>query len=201
MKGSRSWLLLCGLHGVTSMLLWWDRSGVAQALTWRTDQWLAQPWTLWTSAWVHMNTPHLIGNQLALGALTAFAWMVRPPLGATLAWLLAWPLMQLSLAPWPQIGYAVGLSGVLHAGVAVLAAQLIARRIPMPQPRRWGTLLALGLLAKLALEQAWSQPVVWDTAHDMSVVQAAHLTGAAWGALLGTLTAAVQRALARTGRP
>lgn len=197
MKHSRSWLLLCGLHGVTSMLLWWDRSGLAQALTWRADQWQDQLWTLWSSAWVHMNTPHLIGNQLALGALTAFAWMVRPPLGATLAWLLAWPLMQLSLAYWPQVGYAVGLSGVLHAGVAVLAAQLVAGRIPMPQPRRWGTLLALGLLSKLVLEQAWSHPVVWDTGYDMSVVQAAHLTGAAWGALLGTLAAL----LARRGLP
>ena len=110
------------------MLLWWDRSGVAQALTWRTDQWLAQPWTLWTSAWVHMNTPHLIGNQLALGALTAFAWMVRPPLGATLAWLLAWPLMQLSLVFPDQAPSR--FRSALRAGSSRRLQRAVARKVP-----------------------------------------------------------------------
>ncbi len=188
MKTSRSWLLLCGLHGVASMLLWWAREGAVDALTWHADDWLQQPWTLWTSAWVHLNTPHLIGNQIALGALTAFAWVVRPPLASTLAWLLAWPLMQFSLLLWPQIGYAVGLSGVLHAGVVVLAVHLLRRRIGVPKARRWGALLGLGLLAKLGLEQGWAYPVVWDAANDMSIVQGAHLAGGFWGLWLGLVT-------------
>lgn len=182
---SITWLVLCALHGVLSMLVWWAREGTVHALTWQADGWLSQPWTLWTSSWVHLNTPHLIGNQVALGALAALGWVVRPTLACGVAWLLAWPLLQLSLLLWPQIGYAVGLSGVLHAGAAVMSVQLLLKRIAVPKARRWGGLLALGLLVKLWLESAWAYPVVWDGGNDMSVVQAAHLAGVLWGALFG----------------
>lgn len=194
--------MLCALHGVASMLLWWARDPAVQALIWRAEQWPAQPWTLWTGSWVHLNTPHLIGNQLALGALAAAGWLLRPARSAALAWFLSWPLLQISLGLWPQIGYAVGLSGLLHAGVAVLGVQLLldpTRRVP----KRWGALLIAGLAAKLLLEQGWSQPVVWDPGSRMSVVQAAHLCGAAWGALLGASGALWQRrraAAAGSGR-
>jgi hypothetical protein len=187
MRRSPSWLLLCALHGVASMLLWWAGEGLVQTMTWRADGWLSQPWTLWTSAWVHLSTPQLIVNQIALGALTAFAWVIRPTLACTIAWFLAWPLTQASLMWWPQIGYAVGLSGPLHAGVMVLAMQLMLRRIAIPKAQRWGGLLALGVLAKLAIEQGWRFPVVWDSGNNMSVVQAAHLAGAIWGLALSAL--------------
>lgn len=183
----RSWLLLCALHGVASVLLWWAQPGLLDALTWRADDGLNRLWTVWTSAWVHPATPTLIGHQMALGLLAAFAWVVRPPWSATLAWLLAWPLAQATLGLWPQIGYAVGLSAVLHAAWAVLAVQLLLGRIGMPQARRWGALLLLGLLLRLGLERAWDQPVVWDGGNDRSLVQALHLTGAFWGLLLGAL--------------
>lgn len=188
MKGSRAWLLLCALHGVASMLLWWAREPAVQALTWRAELWPAQPWTLWTSAWVHLNTPHLIGNQLALGALTAAGWVLRPPLSATLAWALSWPLLQASLDWWPHVGYAVGLSGLLHAGVMVLGLHLLVGAAPQ-RARPWGAILVSGLLIKLLIEQGWRQPVVWDPGNEVSVVQAAHLAGAVWGALLGALSA------------
>lgn len=186
-NGSRSWLVLCAVHGVVSMLLWWAGDAASEALTWRADHDWTQVWTLWSSSWVHMNTPHLIGNQVALGALTAFAWAIRPSRASTLAWLLAWPLMQASLLLWPQIGYAVGLSGLLHAGAMVLAVQLILRHMNVPKAPRWGGLLALGLLVKLMLESAWAHPVVWDGGNNMSVVQAMHLTGVIWGAALALL--------------
>ncbi len=188
MKGSRAWLLLCAVHGVASMLLWWAREPAVQALTWRADLWPAQPWTLWTSAWVHLNTPHLIGNQLALGALTAAGWVLRPPLSAALAWALSWPLLQASLDAWPHVGYAVGLSGLLHAGVMVLGLHLVVGAAPQ-RARPWGAILIGGVLVKLMIEQGWRQPVVWDPGNEVSVVQAAHLAGAAWGTLLGALSA------------
>ena len=182
---ARDWLLLCALHGVASMLLWWASKDQVEALTWQSMAWQSQPWTLWSTAWVHMNTPHLIGNQIALGALAALAWIVHPPRLCTLAWLLAWPLTTLTLLWWPQIGYSVGLSGVLHAGAMVLAVHLLLKRMAVPEARRWGGLLALAVLAKLALEQGWSHPVVWSPGNEMSVVQAAHLAGSAWGLALG----------------
>ena len=175
------------MHGVASMLLWWARADMVDVMTWHAEGWQHQPWTLWTSAWVHMNTPHLIVNQVALGALTAFAWMVRPNWRCTLAWLLVWPLTQVSMVWWPQVGYAVGLSGLLHAGAMLLAVQLVLKRIAVRKGTRWGGLLMLGLLVKLAVERGWSYPVVWDSGSAMSVVQAAHLSGACWGLVLGWL--------------
>ena len=185
---ARDWLLLCALHGVASMLLWWSSKGLLDALTWQSMDWQARPWAVWTTAWVHMNPPHLVGNQLVLGALAATAWLVHPPRLCTLAWLLAWPLTTITLLWWPQIGYAVGLSGVLHAGAMVLAVHLLFKRMSVPKARRWGGLLALALLTKLLLEQGWSHPVVWDSGNEMSVVQAAHLAGGAWGLALGLFT-------------
>ncbi|UJW80165.1 hypothetical protein [Hydrogenophaga sp. SL48] len=138
MRASRAWLLLCALHGVASMLLWWGQTSAVDALIWRADTWTERPWTLWTSAWVHVNTPHLIMNQIALGALTAFAWVIRPTLPSALAWWLCWPLIQVSMVLWPQVGYAVGLSGLLHAGAMVLAVQLLLRCIVIRKARRWG---------------------------------------------------------------
>ncbi len=193
MKRSSSWLLLCGVHGVGSMLMWWLGEPALERLIWRTDTWTSQVWTLWSSAWVHLNTPQLILNQFALGALTAFAWVLRPPWLATLAWFLAWPLSQLVLPLWPQIGYAVGLSGVLHAGVAVLAVWLLARAISVPKSQRWGALLGGALLTKLLVEQAWSHPVVWDSGSNVSVVQATHLSAAGWGLLLGAAALGLAR--------
>jgi len=119
---------------------------------------------------------------------------VRLPRLCALVWLLAWPLSTLSLLWWPQIGHAVRLSGVLYAGALVLAVQLLFERLAVPKTRRWGGLLTLAVLAqaaagaKLLLEQGWSKPVVWRLGNGMSVVQAAHLAGSAWGLLLGLVT-------------
>ena len=134
------------------------------------------------------------GLDLSVGAIgvcaaMAFGWVVRPGLRCTLAWLLAWPLTQASLLLWPHIGYAVGLSGLLHAGTMELAVQLVLDRMPVRGGRGWGGLLAMGVLTKIVLESGWSRPVVWDASNDMSVVQAAHLTGVFWGALLGLAAA------------
>lgn len=197
---AKLWLGLCLLHAVASMLVWWAGPPVAQLLTWRADQGWQHPWTLWTTAWVHIHTPHLIGNQMAVGALAAMAWLVRPDVRAALAWLLAWPLLTLALPLWPHIGYMVGLSGLVHAAVAVVAVHSWwGQNTPAPAPRRWGALLAAGLCAKLALEQGWHWPVVWHSGADMSVVQAAHLTGGVAGAVLGGLSVLVpwQRVLGR----
>ncbi|TNF61386.1 MAG: rhomboid family intramembrane serine protease [Burkholderiales bacterium] len=184
MKRGGGWLLLCVVHGAASMLMWWMGEQQVRLFTWQADTWMLRPWTLWTSAWVHVNTPHLITNQIALGFLTGLAWLLRPDLRAALAWLLTWPLLQLSLVLWPQVGYSVGLSGLLHAGAMIMALQLVLGRIHAHKAQRWGLMLVAGLLTKLVLERAWFYPVVWDPGSDRSVVQAAHLCGAAWGALL-----------------
>ena len=188
-----SWLWLCGLHAALSLLVWWSPAGLADALTWRSSDWTSRPWTLWTSAWVHLNLPHLVGNVLAMGGLAAAGWVLRPGARCTFAWLLAWPLTQVSLLLWPQVGYAVGLSGLMHAGVLVLAVQVALVRLPIRGARFWGWLLVVVVLSKVLIERGWSQPIVWDAGNELSVVQAAHVTGAFWGVVLGLAVPLLKR--------
>ena len=181
---AKLWLSVCVCHAVASMLVWWMGERLPDWLIWRADHWLDRPWTLWTSAWVHMNTQHLISNQLAVGALAAMAWVLKPGLRASAAWLAAWPLVPLVLPLWPHVGYYAGLSGLIHAAVAVVGVYLLAGRSAVPVARRWGLMLLAGLLAKLLYERSWQWPVVWSDGLGISVVQSAHLVGAVGGALL-----------------
>ena len=185
---SKLWLSLCMLHAVASMLVWWAGDTLGWELTWRATQWAQRPWTLWTTAWVHVNTPHLIGNQMAVGVLAAMAWLLKPHAGAGLALLVTWPVLVLALLWWPHSGYCAGLAGVVHAAVAIVGLHLVLGEMRVPKAPRWGGMLLLGLLLKLGLELAWHWPVVWNDAADMSVVQAAHLTGAGLGLLTASLT-------------
>ncbi|MDR7095250.1 rhomboid family intramembrane serine protease [Hydrogenophaga laconesensis] len=180
-----SWWWLCGLHAALSLLVWWAPSVVAEAFTWRAHDGWVRPWTLWTSAWVHLNLAHLVGNVLAMGGVAAAGWVLKPDGRCTLAWLMAWPLTQVSLLWWPQVGYAVGLSGLMHAGVLLLAVQVALVRLPIRGARFWGWLLVAVVMSKVILERGWSQPIVWNAEGNLPVVQAAHVTGAFWGVLLG----------------
>jgi len=45
MTSGRDWLVLCGLHGVVSMLGWWGPELVS-ALVWRVDDWDQRLWTI-----------------------------------------------------------------------------------------------------------------------------------------------------------
>ena len=102
-------------------------------------------------------------------------------LGATgrdaLALLVAWPLGTLALLLWPEVGGYWGLSGPIHAGVAVLAL----RALRTPGTRWLGRLLMAGLVFKLGLEAGWANPVGFNDAWGFNVVYAAHLTGAVAG--------------------
>ncbi|WP_171020259.1 rhomboid family intramembrane serine protease [Hydrogenophaga sp. 2FB] len=191
---SRGWWWLCALHGAASLLMWWGGQNASSGFVWHANDWTRQPWTLWTSAWVHLSTPHLIGNLLALGGVAAAGWVLRPDARCTMAWLLAWPLTQVSLLLWPPVHHAAGLSGLLHAGTLLLAVQLALGTAPVHGARLWGVLLMAGALTKVVLERGWSQPLVWQADTGIQVVQAAHLTGAFWGVLLGLGVAVWQRA-------
>ncbi len=191
---SRSWLWLCALHAAASLLVWWSGQNTeGGALVWHADGWAQHPWTLWTSAWVHLNLPHLVGNVLAMGGVAAAGWVLRPDARSTLAWLLAWPLTQVSLLLWPSVGYAVGLSGLMHAGVLVLAVQVALVRLPIRGARFWGWLLVGVVLSKVVIEKGWSHPIVWDGDNGLPVVRAAHTAGAFWGVLLGLVVPAWMR--------
>lgn len=159
-------------------------AGAAAVLDWQPARWPGEVWRAWSAAWVHLSTRHLLAN-LAGGALVvALGIAARVPVRAAVAWALAWPLTHVGLLLTPPLAHYGGLSGVLHAGVAVAAVSLWRLG---GRPRRLGAAIGLVLLAKLLIETpshgALTQPDGWDIA----VAPWAHVSGTAIGALLAAL--------------
>ena len=88
-----------------------------------------------------------------LGCAALIAWGNAATLGRrhTLAWLLAWPLTTLLLATSPSLLRYGGLSGLLHAGVAIGAWALFWHC--QGQRRMVGALVLAGLALKLLFEE------------------------------------------------
>lgn len=154
-----SWTWLVLAWALLSMVLWLSQraeGALTQAplftqLDWQPSLWQTQPWRLWTAALVHWSGVHLLLNLLGCAAL--IAWGNAAGVGArqTWAWLLAWPLTQLLLATAPSLLRYGGLSGVLHAGVAIGAWALVWHC--QGQRRMVGVLVLAGLALKLLFEE------------------------------------------------
>lgn len=175
-----SWPALCLLLA-TGCIAAWQAGGPLRWEWWRADWAAAATW--WTAAFVHRSAAHGLANLLALGALAVLGQALRVPAGQALALALAWPLTTLGLVLFPPITRYAGLSGVLHAAVAVLVVHCAASQ----HQRGWAVLLGAGLGLKLAAEAAWRQPLVFEPEWGFAVATAAHLTGA----LAGTACALV----------
>ena len=130
--------------------------GVTALLAWHRASSPLEIWRIWTSAGLHWSPWHLGANLL--GCLVLAAWGRACNLGVqpTMAWLLAWPMTQASLWLTSDIQHYGGLSGVLHAGVAIGAAQLLTR--PRHVERRVGLWVLLGLCIKLLSETPITAP-------------------------------------------
>lgn len=151
-------------------------------LDWQPALAWAQPWRWWTAAWVHWSALHLAANLAGLALVAALGLLARLPPRAAWAWALAWPLTQLGLLLRPELPRFGGLSGVLHAGVAIAALQLL-RSGPGPRQRRVGAALLLGLALKLALEAPWGPALQPRPGWGIAVVPWSHLCGTAAGML------------------
>ncbi len=148
-------------------------------LRWQPALAWAQPWRLLTAAFVHLSSLHLAANlagTVVVAVLGAAAGCHRR---AALAWALAWPLTQLGLLAQPTLLAYGGLSGVLHAAVAVATWQLL--RGDPGRRRVIGAALALGLVTKLALEAPWQGPLRQLPGWDIAIAPAAHASGALAG--------------------
>lgn len=157
----------------------------AALLDWQPARALAEPWRAWTAAFVHLSPLHLGANALGLALVVLLGLRAGCGRAATLAWLAAWPLTHWWLLWQPALAHYGGLSGVLHAGVAVACCQLMQ---PGPARRRTvGALLLAGLLAKVLLETPWRGPVRQAAGWDIALAPIAHATGAAAGLLCGGL--------------
>lgn len=175
------------LLALASLLLWF---APRDALDWQPQRALTQPWRWWSAAFVHWSALHLVANLAGCVVVAAFGVAARVPRHAAWAWLAAWPITHVALAWQPLLLNYGGLSGVLHAGVAVAALHLAWRAQGRRRAIGWAVLA--GLAVKLALEQPWAGPTQQVAGWDFPVAPLAHLTGV--GA--GLLCAAVAQAIA-----
>lgn len=160
-----------------------------RTLEWQPEQAASQPWRWWSAAFVHYSSLHLIGNLTGLTLTAAFGWVSRVPPRAALAWFMAWPLTHLAFL-WavPELKHYGGLSGVVHAGVAIVLAHLLITGT-RGQRAVAATVLA-GLLAKIATETPWREAVQRHDGWDIGIAPMAHVTGVLSGvACLGLLWA------------
>ncbi|MBA4175865.1 MAG: rhombosortase [Leptothrix sp. (in: Bacteria)] len=181
-RPGHAWAGLAAGLAAAALLGWWLP---APLLDWQPALVRHEPWRAFSAAFVHWSDTHLAANLAGTAVLAALGLAGRLPARATLAWLLAWPLTHLGLAVMPTLTHYGGLSGVLHAGVAVAATWLVATAAGTR--RRIGAAIAVGLLLKLLLEEPWGAPLRAGSGWDIATAPLAHATGA----LAGLLCAAV----------
>ena len=182
-QGLQAWTLLAALLALGSIAAWWLP---AAWLDWQPAR-VAEAWRWWTAGFVHWSPLHLAANAAGLLLVALLGRAARVPAACAWAWALAWPLAHLALLARPALAHYGGLSGVLHAGVAVVAAWLLLAA--RGRRRAVGAAIAAVLALKLALERPLGpllqQPAGWDIA----VAPLAHLSGALAGAALGAAAA------------
>lgn len=155
-----------------------------------SDAWLLHPsagfpqnpLNLWTCAWLHANTRHLVANLGGLALILGLGWFMKLPPRAALAWCLAWPLTHLALLLDPRLDSYYGLSGVLHAGLSIIATSLLLQPDGAARwVRGYGALLLLGILAKCWLENPSWQALLPRPGLEMNAAPMSHWAGALVG--------------------
>jgi membrane associated rhomboid family serine protease len=190
-SGWRVWCIVTGLLILPALGMGaWEVTNAwspIPAWSWHATQWSRQPWTWWTHAWVHLSPAHLLATVSGAAILLALAREAGTTSGDALAWALAWGLGPV-LMPWLSVPQSPGISalttvsgasGVLHAGVFIVAARLLVA--PGRRQRAVGALLSLLLALQLAgpygpwrahLDATWGFPVA-HAAHQAGVLAAA----------------------------
>jgi rhomboid family GlyGly-CTERM serine protease len=179
---SRIWLILCAALAALSLLAW---PLPREMLDWQPGLVAHQPWRALTAAFVHWTPLHLAANLAGCAVIALLGWRAGLGRPEALAGLVALPLTQLALLLRPELLRYGGLSGALHALVAIAALALLVRG---GRERLVGAGIALGLIVKLALEQPLGPVLRTTPGFDFPVAPFAHLTGAAAGALAWRLT-------------
>ncbi|MFT7776564.1 rhombosortase [Roseateles sp.] len=179
---SRVWLSLCAALAALSLLAW---PLPRDALDWQPAIVAAQPWRAVSAAFVHWTPLHLAVNLAGCAVLALLGSRAELGPREALAGLGALPLTQLGLLLRPDLQRYAGLSGELHALAAIAALALVTRS---GRERLVGVAVALGLVAKLALESPLGPALRAAGDFDFPVAPFAHLTGAIAGTLAWRLT-------------
>jgi rhomboid family GlyGly-CTERM serine protease len=164
-------------------LLGFSRSAVP-VLEWQPQALAEQPWRAWSAVFIHYSRLHLVGNLTGLALTAALGWVSRVPASGAVAWAAAWPLTHLAFL-WmaPDLMHYGGLSGVVHAGVAIGLTHLFLTG--SRSQRLIAAALLAGLVAKILSETPWRGSVQQLEGWDIGIAPIAHVTGV----LAGTLTA------------
>lgn len=191
----RAWLAVVAALMLGSVVGLWLPAAL---LDWQPEMAAAEPWRAVSAAWVHWSEHHLWANLMAALVVGAFGLAAGVPARLAWAWCAAWPLTHLALLARPELAHYGGLSGVLHAGVAITCLWLL---VQARGARRWvGWAVSLGLIIKLVSEHPWGPALQRSEEWDIAVAPFAHSAGAAAGLLCGAV-ALVAQALNRTEPP
>lgn len=191
----RVWAWLAVAFAAASLAAWWLPAAL---LDWQPALAGTEPWRAFSGAFVHWSAAHLAANLLGAAVVAALGIAARLPWAAACAWTLAWPLTQAGLLVQPALAHYGGLSGVLHAGVAVAALWLVVRETG--SRRALGAAVGMGLVIKILLEEPWGPALrapagLLSGGWDIATAPLAHATGAAAGALCAALALLGPRAL------
>jgi rhomboid family GlyGly-CTERM serine protease len=176
----RAWVTLAALLASGSVVAWWLPSA---RLDWQPALAGTQAWRAVTAAWVHWSELHLAANLAGVAVVAALGHVARLPAQAALAWLLAWPLTQTGLLWQPALAHYGGLSGVLHAGVAVAGLWLLVTT--RGRSRALAAAVLAGLMVKLLIEEPWGPPLRTGGGWDIAIAPLAHASGSIAGLLCG----------------
>ena len=140
----------------------------------------------WTCAWLHANTAHLFANLVGLSLIVCLGWILKLAPQAAIAWALAWPLTHVALLLDTRLSTYYGLSGVLHAGLGIIATSLILD--PSSLAGKWtkpfGWALLGGLFVKCWLDNPHWQALVPRPELAMNAAPMSHWAGALVGMTL-----------------
>lgn len=186
-----AWIVLALSLAVASVLVGWGDADRLDRLDWQPGKAWSQPWRLWTAATVHWSAQHLALNLSGCAALAALGWAAQLGTPAAAAWFLSWPLLHAGLWWRPELQHYGGMSGVLHAGVAVAA--LCLARSPDRRSRIGGWCLAGVLAGKVLLEAPWGPSLRAVAGADLQTAPWAHACGVLAGALAATWLPALVR--------
>lgn len=176
--------MLAGVLAGGALLAWWLPT---PWFDWQPGAVAREPWRAFSAAFVHWSALHLGANLLGTAILAALGRAGGLPGRAALAWALAWPLTHLGLLAQPALAHYGGLSGVLHAGVAVAGCWLLVRT--RGRPRAIGAALLAGLAIKVVLEEPFGAPLVRPPGWDIAIAPLAHASGAIAGTVAGLVAA------------
>ena len=154
-------------------------------LDWHPALAFTEPWRAVTAVGVHYSGQHLGVNLAGLVVTALFGVVARPPVLFAWAWLAAWPLTQFGLLVKPELLHYGGLSGVLHAGFAVVVVFLLVTGTRAQ--RRVAAAVLIGGVAKLLNEAPWGPALRHPPGWDIAIAPLAHTTGALAGALCAVI--------------